>query len=75
MKFANLSRHERLILLHAVENQIRHLQWRADQPIESGVWENANTLLRQTLRQECEDLKALCAELKQEVVADQNGKN
>lgn len=68
MKFSQFTSRQRLLLLHALEEHLHNLAWRASQPIEPGRWEQANTLLKQTLQKECEDLRELVAELKEEII-------
>lgn len=68
MKFSQFTSRQRLLLLHAMEDHLHNLAWRASQPVEPGRWEQSNTLLQQSLQKDCDDLRELVAELKDEII-------
>lgn len=72
MKFADFTPNERLLLLHALEDEVQLLNARTASTIAPGVWRESNELLRASLRTERDGMVALLNEVRELVSVDLN---
>lgn len=72
MKFADFTPVERLLLLHALEDEVQMLNCRTSSTIAPGVWRESNELLRATLLAKRDATQALLDEVRELVKLDLN---
>lgn len=72
MKFADFTPEERLLLLHALEDEVQLLNSRTSSTIAPGVWRESNELLRASLLAERAGMVALLEQVRSLVRVDLN---
>ena len=72
MKFADFTPEERLLLLHALEDEVHLLNCRTSFPIAPDAWQDSHELLRTSLLAERDGLEVLLKELRELVKLDLN---
>lgn len=72
MKFDDFTPAERLLLLHALEDEVQLLNARTSSTIAPGVWRESNELLRASLLAERAGMVALLEQVRSLVCVDLN---